>query len=103
MDFEPESAILAYRNPSSIAFALEMALQGGIQKRTAEKTSPAARTLDWENDAVVGHVLASVENNGQYCSAKVIRTYSADAVISKEGDIQSAQAFCAWQRHLAGL
>ncbi|TWD48656.1 putative HAD superfamily hydrolase [Agrobacterium vitis] len=103
MDFDSDSAILAYQNPSSIALALEMALQGGIQKRTAEKPSPVARTLDWENDAVAGHVLASVENNGQYGRAKVIRTYSADAVISKEGDIQSAQAFCAWQRHLADL
>lgn len=102
MDYDSEMAVLAYQNPSSVALALEIALA-----KTDEKTlktsiaKPSSRTLEWENDAVVGHVLASVEQNGNYGRFNVSQTYLETPVIFKDSDTHSAEAFCAWQRRLA--
>lgn len=104
MDFNSESAILAYQNPSSIALALELALNknsSSAKDQNDRLPLNAARTLNWENDAVVGHVLAHIEHDKDYGRENVKRTYISPAVIATEGDSRSAHAFCAWQRTLA--
>ncbi|UWU23532.1 hypothetical protein N2601_25040 (plasmid) [Rhizobium sp. CB3060] len=105
MDYEDETAILAYQSPASIADALEIAVEKSASERDFTlnlATKALRRTLDWENDTIVGHVLATVENSNRSFN-RVCPAYLASAVISKSDQSPTVDAFCHWQLRLAKL
>jgi len=103
MDYETDTAILAYQNPESIALALQMALDRNKQEGadTALAARTRTRTLKWENDTIAGHVLGTIAGDYSADGIAITKAYENPPVLADDGDLTSAQAFCAWQRKLA--
>lgn len=105
LDYDDDTAILAYQNAESIALALNLALKKNEQVAASLDLARVAarRTLRWENDAIVGHVLGTLAGAREVDGTKLRRLYAGAPVIAPGADIAGAEAFCRWQAKLADM
>ncbi|MGV1873877.1 rhamnosyltransferase WsaF family glycosyltransferase [Agrobacterium rosae] len=103
MDYETGTAILAYQSPQSIALAIEAGLERhrsipNLSERL--NRSVAARTLEWEVDLMVSHVISGIEGRRPNVF-DVGLSYLEPPIIADGADQTAAEFFCNWQRKLA--
>lgn len=102
-DYDSDTAILAYQNAESLAAGLILAIEKNQDTAKSVRLAEIARrrTLRWENDAIVGHVLSRLEGPAKPERVAVRRSFANPPVVSVGEAGHNAEAFCAWQRKLA--
>lgn len=103
MDHDEGTIILAYQSAFSIACGLEIAIEKNASNEFSSQISSrsSSRTLLWENDNIVGHVLSSFCKRNQASSPPIIKRYNAKPVIADLDNNDAVSAYCDWQGRLA--
>lgn len=102
-DYDSNTAMLTYQNPESVALGLRLALTKNQDTTTSRGLADVARrrTLKWENDAIVGHVLSRLNDTADLDGDVVRRSYISPPIIAPTDAGPGAVSFCAWQRKQA--
>lgn len=97
MDYSDAMGILAYQSAASIAHALSQLLADNTpDSATAAAAAVAHRTLDWEGDTMVAHILSSL--NGDVSEQWDIKpTYTRPPIIASTEDNAATREFCRQQ------
>lgn len=103
-DYDPNTAVLAYQNPSSLAEAMICLLKdhSGLQTRSSACIDFVRnRTLDWETDTIVNSILHVVSGGNPSMRPPALR-YTCDPVISVSSESQTyATNFCHFEKRRA--